>query len=366
MTEASEVGGRRGRRGLKGVGAWMVLACAFVAPLVALCGVLTASNAMGVAAAEDESVVTLAATKEPYNDAVDVDLNLTWAQPAVLSSPNWSGLVTAVGARVGEQIVNGTRVVQIDGIWRIAAHTTTPLYSVVSRESQPAEVAAVNRLLASLGYRHGPGDEWSWSTTTGVRDLARDLGAPSAATLEAFDNAWVVWMPEDDFTPATVDIAAGLPAPGAGEPVVTGNPQLVTARVVAKAGGVLPTPSPQEAWDLVAADTTTAFAGTPLGGEGLDALSKALVATKPETVSAAIRRHDAVEGWAVPSSAVVTDARGNLCVVLAVRDAGAHYSPVPVEALGGSVGTIRVTGDLPQDAEVVANPRLAMDDIECS
>ncbi|MGN8552198.1 UNVERIFIED_CONTAM: hypothetical protein OHV15_06415 [Microbacterium sp. SLM126] len=335
-----------------------------VSPIAAMTALVlfTASAADEVAPPED--VVTAHARKESFQDSVDVEVSLTWNEAETLVAPAWSGLVTAVADLSDGSLASGDRVAQVDGVWRLAAHTPRPFHSAVSEIAPAAEIGMLNSLLADLGFQHAEGGRWDWNTVLGVRSLAKELGVPNADSAPGFDPSWVVWMPRGTFHVADSLLVPGSPAPAVGAPVVEGDARLGSATITAMAGAVLPDPELQ--WDLLVGEIEATFSGSDMTTEESAALGTALADGQPETVSGVLRRHDPVDGWAVPAASVVTDARGELCLVVVSEDGTKKYRAIPVETLGGAAGTIRVSGALPQNTEIVANPGRVLDDFACS
>lgn len=350
-----------------GFGAWFVLAAALIAPIAAMGYVVVVAGSTRDHVAPEEDIVTAMASRESFIDSVDVDVALGWREPDTLAAPSWGGLVTEAPDLTAGPLISGARVAQIDDVWRIAAHTPRPFFGPVSSESGAAQVGMLNELLAGLGYPHTAGQSWGWDTTVGVRRLAAALQVPDAGSATAFDPSWVVWLPSESFAVAESELFAGVPAPAAGEPVVTGYAQLASAKVATKGGQVLPAGDPSGTWELVIGETRVPFETANLGSEALIAIGSSLQGQVPHTIGGVLQRHDPIDGWAVPAASVVTDSRGNLCVVV-VEDSSSSskYRPVSVGTLGGSVGIIRVVGELADDTEVVANPGRVMDDIQCS
>ena len=123
------------------------------------------------------------------------------------------GVVTAVLVRPGAVVRTGSRLVEVDGIARLAAHTSRPFYRPLGRGDHGADVDQLASLLAQLGLMHGPG---AWppprpGMASAVRHLAVSIGAPQDGM---FDPAWVVWLPEPELVVASVPPQAGGPVPG--------------------------------------------------------------------------------------------------------------------------------------------------------
>ena len=348
-------------------GAWLVLGAVFIAPIAAMAYIVVLADATESDVAPSEGVVTASSSRESFLDSVDVDIALTWSEPETLVAPSWAGLVTGAPELSEKPLANGARVAQIDGIWRVAAHTQRPFYAPVTRESADAQIEMLNGLLATLGYPHAAGETWGWDTTAGVRNFADALNVPGADSVVAFDPTWVVWMPTEQFDAAKTLLVVGTPAPAAGESVAAGRALVTSAKIAPKGGAVLPDADAPDAWDLVVGAVQSVYSGPELANEAMAAVGASLQGDMPEATTGVLRRHDAVDGWAIPAAAVVTDASGSLCVLVvdAASDTAA-YRVVPVHSLGGSIGTVRVVGELDETTEVVANPSRALDEIRCS
>ncbi|MFD4960398.1 hypothetical protein [Microbacterium sp. NPDC058389] len=300
--------------------------------------------------------------KADFLDSRPVNLQLHWVDGTDLLAPAWSGTVTEVAVGPGQAVSTGSRVLRVDGVWRIAAHTDWPFFGPVSKDSAPGDVAAVNGLLASLGYSYSQGG-WNSASLKGVRQLAVDLGVAGASQIGAFDPSWVIWIPADSVTVAAPLVSPGSIAPAAGQPVLSTPPRLSLVEVATSAPEGLP--EDHEGWILSLKGLAVPFDGARIDAvDTLASFEGALGATGVEEVEARVERKEAVVGWQVPTSAVVVDADGNTC--LARRSNGTEPDVVRVEVLSGSVGTARVDGQLSATDDVLVNPASVGTALQCS
>ncbi|MFK4806163.1 hypothetical protein ACI3KX_09860 [Microbacterium sp. ZW CA_36] len=308
------------------------------------------------------SAVYMQPTLESFADEQSVTVAVSWAEGVAVLAPAWDGVVTEVAVRPGDTIVNGSNIVRIDGIWRIAASTPSPLFRPVSSDSSSDEIAAVTALLRSLGYRSS--SKWSWETVAGIRAFAKDRGVPGHATVEAFEPSWVVWLPAGSLTLSEVGLAPGQSAPSLGEQIAQGTGHISALDVTSTDG--IPLPDPAEAtWELRSGDASAAYLGPRMSGvDDVADFSARFADTKPEELTGVVRRVEAIEAWSVPSSALFVDADGTTCVFVRGASEG-DPAPRTVTVAGAAVGQARITAGLwPEDA-VLVNPGDIVGDAQC-
>lgn len=308
------------------------------------------------------SAVTMTVSKESFWDEQSVTIGVTWSDGAALVAPVWDGIVTELAVMPGSTVSNGTKVLQIDGVWRIAAASAAPFFRSVSEDSGKVEVSALNALLGSLGYSNG-GDRWNRNTTLGIRQLAQDLGVPDAKEVDSFDPGWVVWLPGEALVVNEILTAPGHSAPALGEDVAKGAPRISSLDVASTDEIPLPDAS-SDGWVLTVENVSIPYTGPRITGQAdLAAASTSLAASRPEQLTGKLQRAEAVIGWQVPSSAVYIDRLGEVCVF---RAAKAEWIPMDVVANGGTLGAVRVNGELTEANQILVNPGEIVRDTLCN
>lgn len=362
-------GGKSGRRltarqRLSQVGAVILVVLAFVVPSggIAL-GYVASLNAAESLVPAAKPFVTEVSLAE-FEDSENVELNLTWADGPQLLSPGWAGIITQVAITPGQVLTSGDTVVQVDGVWRLAAHTDQPFYAPVSPESQPAEIQRLNAMLASLSLSAGAGQEWTRDTSRGVQQFSERIGLLSEDPVSVFDPTWVVWLPASSVTLSIVDVRPGMAAPAQGEALAETTAVLVGITPTVKDGVVLPDPGDGTEWVYRLGDSEIAYTGgAQTDTQQIAPLAAPLAASKPETAGAVLLRRMPFVGWEVPTAAVYIDAHENTCVFLA--DEQSDYAAQTVEIASGAVGVTRVRGELPDQAMLLANPAEVLKDASC-
>jgi hypothetical protein len=286
------------------------------------------------------------------------------------------GVVTAVLVRPGAVVRTGSRVVEVDGIARLAAHTSRPFYRPLGRGDHGADVDQLGSLLSQLGLMHGPwlrGHPLDPAMATAVRHLALSIGAPQDGM---FDPAWVVWLPEPELVVASVPAQVGGPVPGPGQPLLS---YASTVRSASLAGfqpdSVLPVDDELElrgvgnehlrlergtvVLDALSRRVLTAAVASAQPGPGTDGDASAGTGTAARSVTVGAVR---VTRWRdsvadLPVTGVVTRQDESTCVVVRSGDA---WRPVTVTVLGSDPATLQAeVRGLSAGARLVANPEAA-------
>lgn len=353
------------RQRLSQLGAVLLVVVAFVVPSAGIAlGYLASLNASQSLVPVEKPFITEVSLSE-FEDSEDVELTLTWADGPQLLSPGWAGIITQVAITPGQVLTSGENVVQVDGVWRIAAHTDRPFYAPVSPDSHPGEIQRLNAMLASLSLSAGSGQEWTRDTSRGVHQLGERIGFPLEGTVSLFDPAWVVWLPAPSVTLSLVDIRAGMAAPSQGEGIAETTPVLASITPAVKDGVVLPDPGDGTDWVYRLGDAEIPYTGgAQTDAQQIAPMAATLAASKPETAQTVLLRRTPFVGWEVPTAAVYVDAHETTCVFIA--DASSDYAAQPVEIASGAVGVTRVRGELPETAALLANPAEVLEDVSCS
>jgi hypothetical protein len=344
--------------------AWSLIALFFAVPLgTSITGAMMLAADQARETRLPEPAFTHVSRKA-FADAQPVAVTLTWSDGIALKAPAWGGLITEIGVGPGDVIRSGTRIVRVDGVWRVAATTPAPFYASVSRESSPGDVKSMNELLRTMGF-DVPGDSWSWATSVALREFARGIGVPDADAVSAMDPAWLVWSPATEIMVAGLPLTVGTGAPAQGQDVLVGPPLLTSVVVAPEDGGVLPDADAEGEWVLRVAGASMPYRSSEMtDGLAGSRVEIALAASRPSETEGIVERAETIEGWQVPVSAVHTDTAGAHCVFR--RDhSDAGYTAIRVNVERGPIGTARVDGSLKPHDEILVNPSAVAGDAEC-
>ena len=125
----------------------------------------------------------LALTRE-YDDPLAVSVRVALAEPTVITSPFHGGVVSASYVSADDEIAHGDRVLQIDGIDRLAIKSSVPFWRDLSLGATGEDVAALQAFLLKKGVLDLDGEEpegkYGPATATAVRQLSLDLGYSSS------------------------------------------------------------------------------------------------------------------------------------------------------------------------------------------
>lgn len=299
---------------------------------------------------------TVEAVSVPADRSVRVDIEIELANEPPLLSPNWSGMVTAVHVGRGAEVATGTRVVDIDGVTRIAAHQTVPFYRIIQMGAVGADVNALCKVLNILGYETPETDEFDSEVLAAVRKFAADLGVVEAKGISEFDPAWVIYLPYPALAIDEIDLMVGAPAPGAGTIILRPQPRVQSARAIlstdALSGATITRVELDGELVKVKSDgsleLSTQQAAVLAALEGVTGVEKATVKI-PGLVNYG---SDLV---AVPASAVVAvPTNGNYCVVTMVDETLVARA---VEVVGSELASSRTfVNGLASGTEVVVAP----------
>ncbi|MDR1188897.1 MAG: hypothetical protein LBK95_15865, partial [Bifidobacteriaceae bacterium] len=212
------------------------------------------------------------------------------------------------------------------------------------------------------------------ATKTAVTALVKQTGAVSEKG-ELFDAAWLVFLPEEGYRLASVELPLAAPAPASGTVIGSAEPVLSGA-VLAPRGAVEEVAAPSSSGDdgsgagTVATATETlaaepdeelATTGDPItlgedrsrvSAEGLVALRRQVESGAAVVETKLVREAGAGE-LLVPAAAVVATPDGATCVL---RVTGSSLEPVGVEVVGDTAGSSIVKAGLEPGDEVRVAP----------
>ncbi len=353
---------------------------AAVALLVALLLTLPISVTIWVWLAANASLPALSLTSQPLltsatartvTDERAVRLVPTIDKGPEVLAPRLEGIVTAVYVKPGDPLADGKPVLSVSGVDRLGFAAATPFYRPISSGAEGPDVESLHRLLVALKHMAAmPADAQAATFTTGtaVRALAAQIGAPATST---FDPAWVVWLPRADLVAATVAVRTGQPAPAPGSVVIT-TPGKVTAARVAAQGQEPLTLTPGVEYAVVVAgkalrvDSATLQVAT----DDLALIAPPEQTSQPsqsnpassEGIPATIRRATPLQAMGVPSTAVMVNDSGALCVWL---PEGSAYRAVTVTLAGARGGITNVASGLAAGQQFLSNPAQVLERPQC-
>ncbi|WP_158615036.1 peptidoglycan-binding protein [Cellulomonas sp. PhB150] len=278
--------------------------------------------------------------------------------PAVLASA-LSGTVTKIAARAGEPVHTGEPIYSVDGVPVVGYSDGAVLYRPLELGATGPDVKTAQRLLASLlGQSLDDDGTFDAETRDAVRAYEKRIGHSPSGVL---NPAWFTRLPKDPFLVENVNAQLGASAPSTGEAILTGAATATGFSLTTESRG------PAGAYEFVSHGQTVAVERDATGWTFDDSdEAAALVLTGDVTGTTAnlggrVRLANPVEGQAVPGAAIVTDAAGATCVVLA-----ADRKPRLVEVVGaGADGTARIGTTLDEGDQVLLNPLMIVGDVTC-
>ncbi|WP_149085541.1 MULTISPECIES: hypothetical protein [Microbacterium] len=311
---------------------WLIILSCVAIPVV---GLLAGISILREIERAESSVVPervwLPIEAQVLDSSQTLTLALKWRDGAPVAAPAWEGTVTSVAIAPGDTVTTGTRVVQIDGIWRIAVASSIPLYTAVNETSTSAEKTLGVDVLNRLGYSHV--DQWDWDAVLAVRDLASNIGVPHSELADTLDPAWFVWLSAESISVGAASVRAGQPAPTTGEPVFTTKPSLASVTADEQTT-TLPEFDGKTAWTLAVDDAEVSLKTLPLSDTpALEKLSSTVDAGTEE-ITATLALEKAPTGWSVPTKAVVAQRDGKQCVF--VKGGKNASEPVLITLLPGA------------------------------
>ena len=276
-----------------------------------------------------------------------VEVGITWSDPVPVLAPSWSGTVRDVMVAPGSIVKSGDPIVRVDAVTRIAWHSAEPFYRDLALGDTGDDVAALNLLLAELGFSGGNGDRFTTATSGGVAQLAVKLGAGRNQVV--FSASWIVYIPEHEMEVGSVSVAKSGLAPSVGSLVFTGLPIAVRAQLLSGGIGSISNgihgiqAIPDE--KLIIGEEVIPLNDDreTLSETGLMALSRA-VDSDSKTVVGKLERALVDGAVEIPAAAVHTDPDAVNCVRVLREDRSVGV--VRVSVVSGASGRATVFGNL--------------------
>ncbi|MGH2632919.1 MAG: hypothetical protein ACRDG3_05875 [Tepidiformaceae bacterium] len=311
----------------------------------------------------DTKPMLASGTAREVVDSKPVTLALTWEKGAELTAPAWSGTVTGVSAKPGTPLKTGDIVATVDGVERVAFASDPPFYRPISSGMRGPDVVALHQMLVALGLMDAEPanpDLANFATTQAIRAFETQIGIADPGG--TFDPAWIVWLPASPFPLGSLDLAVGHPAPPPGTAIGAAVPLLLQAVATSNDPAGLSL-DPAVAWVLAIGDATFHLDSgtTSVAKDDLAALA-AVLKPNAETASGVVQRAQALHAVAIPSTAVMSGAEGQLCVWL---PAGGGYTARPVTLSGAQAGVTNVATGLDAGEQILVNPGDALKQPQC-
>jgi hypothetical protein len=281
--------------------------------------------------------------------------------PQIAAGPA-RGTVTSVTVKPGGTLADGAVLFQADGVDRVGFASSIPFYRPISANAEAADVAELHRLLVLKGaLKSMPANPRVATFATGqaIGDFAESIGAARTTT---FDPGWVVWLPEPNLVVETIALKVGQPAPAQGSVIITTPGRVTSAKLASANQEPLTFATGVEYVAIVdgqefAIDTAT----QSIAAAGLPRL-RSPKETERDGIPATTRRKTPLQALAVPSSAVMTNEQGALCLWIAE---GKEYRPATVTIAGARAGVTNIASGLQPSQQVLSNPAQVLDEPQC-
>ena len=272
------------------------------------------------------------------------------------------GTITAVGVAPDDTLVDGAVLFQVDGIDRIGFASSLPFYRPLASGAVGADVAQLHRMLLVFGFLDvEPANPSQANFTTGqaIAAFAESIGAERTTT---FDPSWVVFLPEAGLIAESVNLKVGLQAPPQGTVLVTTPGRVTSARLVSGNQEPLNFAPGAEYVAIVDSEEFAIDTSTQAIAEADLPRLRSPKETERDGIPALARRKVPLQALAVPSSSVMTNDRGALCLWLPEDKA---YRAVTVTIASARGGVTNVATGLEASQQVLANPAQVLDDPQC-
>lgn len=358
---------------LRRTGAVAVLATILVAPAVALVTVLVIADDAPAGVDRPSAPLVVTPTEQADSGMRSAIVTVSFNTAQSLLGSGGEGRITEVFIKPGDTVTVGNPIYSVNGITRIADASPIPYYRNLSLRAVGSDVAALNALLAGLGYKvDSTSDTFNADTRTAVRALRSELGEVRPSDI--FTPDLVVWLPGESIVLDEVVIAPDYPAPAAGAAIAKAAPTVAAATMVLADGAAIPdaleggpiteTLSNTRIGELVDNDGDVQLnidglriAGNALG-LGEDAAVDARLDTTVEQLIAQVL-------LVVPATAVTTDPTGTIPCIW--RPSGSGWAPMTVEvASAAQPGSVAIAGpNIGPEFEILANPTDILTEVTC-
>lgn len=272
------------------------------------------------------------------------------------------GTVTSVKARPGDALAGGAVLFQVDGIDRVGFASSIPFYRPIASGTEGPDVAELHRLLVlkgALDAMPANAQVATFATAQAVGDFAEHIGAARTTT---FDPGWVVFLPAQELVAEAVNLKVGQQTPAQGAVIITTPGKVTSARLVSGNQEPLNFAPGVEYVAIVDGQEFVIDTGT----QSIAAASLPHLRSPKETerdgIPALTKRKTPLQALAVPSSAVMTNEKGTLCLWL---PAGKTYRAVTVTVAGARGGVTNIASGLEASQQVLSNPAQVLDEPQC-
>lgn len=284
------------------------------------------------------------------SSSVNLNAVAEWS-PTPVGTNQASGIVTGVVVAPGDEVVQGSTLYLLNQRPVVVAQGAVPAFRPIGEGVEGADVAQLQAMLHAQGSYSGTIDGTAGPrTVTAIKAWQKALGVAQTGLVELGDVVFVPTLPIRVSLDAEL-VSRGLSLSG-GEPVLRGLPAApaFTMPVTDAQAAMMPTgtavqvTSPEgTVWDAVAGDRVTDEQSQTIvvslsGPEGqvlcgdqcaqVPVSGQALLPSKIISVAT-------VQGLVVPSSALITEASGQIGVI--DQDGTVHPVTVVASARGMSV-----------------------------
>lgn len=292
-----------------------------------------------------------------------VTLQLDWSDDVEVLSAGGTGTVTAVNVSPGDRLTTGRTVAERDGTPVRVVADGFPLYRTIRVGSRGDDVLALSRLLIETGYleEQDLDDVVGPVMSSAIAAVNRDDGVSGSE----FEPDRTVYA-EPDVTVSSLDITIGSQWPPSGQPIATGQADLIRADVTAPdAETALPDLSLNFVATITGDTDATRLEVSPDGGLTDDALAQLrehAVDSTAETVAAVIALQQPLDAVALPVTSIITGPESSCVYVEAAND---RLIPVAVEPLASELGS-SIVAPIDAPGRVLVNPAQILDEPACT
>ncbi len=295
----------------------------------------------------DPVPVVLEVERREVTEVVAVSVTGIWGEPVTVAAPSWFGIVTRISVEDGDRLVAGDIVARVDAVDRVAVASSDPFWRVLRRRDVGDDVVMLQSWLSEAGFYRGEVDGvFGSELQAAVKAWSSEVGVlkPDGS----FDPGWVVWIPTEPLKVAEVALEQGLPAPSMGAQILVGPTHLVSVELSDQDGREF---DEDGEWVLEVGGVGVTVVDGSVDPDDLNTLGEVLSVEQPS--AGRLVRAEPVAVLAIPATAVVSNAAGDLCVFVPDGDGFVTSS---VELSGGRVATVNVVSGLDSGDVVLSNP----------